>query len=81
MNNEENTEAALAGQVMSAWLPVGLIRKLVFFTLLFFAAIGVATDFQWYHFLLIMFATIMSPRVVGEIAYFLGKLSAVGKNK
>jgi hypothetical protein len=81
MNTDENIESALAGQVMSAWLPIGLIRKLVFFTLLLFSAIGIATESHWYHFLLIMIAAIMSPRLVGEIAYFFGKLSSVGKNK
>ena len=80
MNNEDNTDAALAGQVMSSWLPVGLVRKVIFFTLIFFAVIGIAKDSHWYHFLYIMIAAIMSPRVVGELAYFIGKLSSVGKN-
>jgi hypothetical protein len=81
MNDEDNVQASLAGQILSSWLPVGLIRKLLFFMLLILAAIGIATGPQLYHFLFIMIASIMSPRVVGVISFYLGRFVAIISNK
>jgi hypothetical protein len=81
MKNDDDIQAALAGQLLSSWLPIGVIRKLIFLTLLIFAVIGIATEPQWYHFLSILIALIFSPRVVGEITYALGKIIAMFSNK
>lgn len=75
MNEEnKNMEAALAGQVLSVWMPVGLLRKLIFCVLIFFGALGVLTTNEWYHWAMLIFATTMSPRLVGEVAFALGRV-------
>ncbi|PUE35525.1 hypothetical protein [Limnohabitans sp. Hippo4] len=77
--NEENekVKAALAGQILSVWMPVGLLRKLVFWILIFFGAYGVFTNQEWYHWIMLIFAATMSPRLVGEVAFALGRVVAL----
>lgn len=76
--NEDSNEinAAIAGQLLSSWLPSGLLRKFIFFTVIIVAMYEfIFANGKWYGFFLILIACIMSPRVVGGIAYFLGKIS------
>ncbi len=78
MNEEkENIDAALAGQVLSVWMPVGLLRKVIFCALIFFAVLGVIQANEWYHWAMLIFAATMSPRLVGELAYGLGRLMSL----
>lgn len=75
MNEEkEKIDAALAGQLLSVWMPYGLFRKVIFCVLIFFGAIGIITSNYWYHWATLIYAATMSPRLVGELAYKLGRL-------
>ena len=82
MNEEnKNIEAALAGQVLSVWMPVGLLRKLIFCVLIFFGTLGVLTVNEWYHWAMLIFAATMSPRLMGELFFAAGKLAALLSKK
>jgi hypothetical protein len=82
MNEEDkNTGAALAGQVLSVWVPVGLLRKLIFCVLIFFGTLGVLTANEWYHWAMLIFASTMSPRLMGEVAFTLGRVVALFSKK
>jgi hypothetical protein len=79
MDNEKNLDAAFAGNSLSSWLPIGFARKIIFLLLLIATFLGLFLEPQWYQLVLLLIAAIMSPRVVGEVAYFIGKLLAVVK--
>lgn len=68
-------QTQLSGQLMSPWLPYGFVRKIL---MLVFVFLGVSGLFEGnaYFVLLLIFAVLFSPRVVGSLAYGLGKLSA-----
>lgn len=70
----ERTASMLAGYQMSFWLPTTLGRKVLMFL---FLAIGVIGVFQWSPWLglFILLGCSFSPRIVGEILFFIGKLS------
>lgn len=73
-SNEIN--AAIAGQLLSSWLPSGSLRKIIFFAAIVVAVYEfIFSNGKWYGFIFIFIACIMSPRVVGSVAYFLGKIS------
>ncbi len=73
-SNEINS--AIAGQLLSSWLPFGPLRKFIFFAVIIVAVCELTFGKgEWYGFLLIFIACIMSPRVIGGIAYFVGKIS------
>ena len=71
---KENLDATLAGQVMSVWMPIGLLRRVIFFMLIFFGIIGLLETSEWYHWAMLIFAATMSPRLVGEASYAVGRL-------
>jgi len=70
----ERTASMLAGYQMSFWLPTTLIRKVLMFL---FLAVGVIGAFQWSPWLglFILLSFSFSPRIVGEVLSFIGKLS------
>jgi len=70
----ERTASMLAGYQMSFWLPTTLIRKVLMFL---FLAVGVIGAFQWSPWLglFILLSCSFSPRIVGEVLSFAGKLS------
>lgn len=70
----ERTESMLAGYQMSFWLPTTMIRKVL---MALFLAVGVIGAFQWnpWFGLFILLSCSFSPRIVGEVLYFIGKLS------
>ena len=77
MNEDENEiNAAIAGQLLSSWLPSGLLRRCIFLAAIAVGFYGIIFDGgAWYGFLFILIACVMSPRIVGWIAYFSGKIS------
>ena len=82
MNEENrNIEAALAGQVLSVWMPVGFWRKVIFCVLIFFGMLGVIKTTEWYHWAMLFFAATMSPRLMGELAFAVGRLAALLSKK
>ncbi len=78
---KENLDAALAGQVMSVWMPIGLLRRVIFFFLILFGTIGILETSEWYHWAMLIFAATMSPRLVGEASYAVGRLMAIFSKK
>jgi hypothetical protein len=77
MNDEnKNIESSLAGQVLSVWMPIGFWRKLIFILLVFFGALGVIKSAEWYHWAMLVFAATMSPRLMGEVIFTVGRLAA-----
>jgi hypothetical protein len=78
---KENLDAALAGQVMSVWMPIGFLRRVIFFVLIFFGTMGILKTSEWYHWAMLIFAATMSPRLVGEALYAVGRLSALLSKK
>jgi hypothetical protein len=70
----ERTASMLAGYQMSFWLPTTLGRKVL---MVFFLAIGVIGVFQWSSWFgfFILLACSFSPRIVGEVLSFIGKIS------
>ena len=82
MNEENrNIEAALAGQVLSVWMPVGFWRKVIFCLLICFGALGILTSNEWYHWAMLVFAATMSPRLIGELAMATGRLAGLLSKK
>ena len=74
---QERIDAAIAGQILSSWLPIGDLRKVIFCILVLFGLLGLIKDEQWYHYVMLIFAATMSPRVMGEAAYYNGKLAGI----
>ena len=70
----EKTAAMLAGYQMFFWLPTTFLRKALMFL---FLIIGIIGTFWWspWCVLLILFGCSFSPRVVGEVSYFIGRIS------
>jgi hypothetical protein len=70
----ERGAAMLAGYMMRDWLPPTLWRKVLMFLAL---AVGVIGGYQWSPWLglFMLLGCSCSPRVVGEVANFIGKLS------
>ena len=66
--------AATAGYQLREWLPVGILRKFLARLCVALGALGLLVGNYW---LLIFFliAGTFSPRLVGECAYFLGRVS------
>ncbi len=82
MNKEnQNIEVALAGQSLSVWVPVGFWRRVIFCLLIFFGVIGVITSSEWYYWAMLLFASAMSPRVIGELAFALGRVVSLSSKQ
>lgn len=79
-NDEREIDSAIAGQLLSSWLPIGILRKIIFSLFLIVCVINVTYGdiFLALIFLFLMF--LMSPRVVGEVSYLIGKLKGSLKN-
>jgi hypothetical protein len=72
--DQESVNAAIAGQVMSKWVPYGDLRRLIFFVFIVLFFYGVIKGDN----ALLLCAIpiiLMSPRAVGEILYFAGRVS------
>ena len=68
-------KAQMAGYLLSPWLPHGAIRKIIMIIIALFALIGGVKFGQKLFFLLLILLPIFSPRIVGEVSLFIGKLS------
>ena len=72
-------EAMLAGYQLSFWLPGGW-RNIIMLLIVVFAVLG-GVLVHWYWGFLLLLATIFSPRLMGEVAFFLGSLSGGPKSR
>ena len=70
----EKTAAMLAGYQMSFWLPTTLGRKVLMFLFLALGVFGVFLWSPWFA-LFILLGCSFSPRLVGEVSIFIGKLN------
>ncbi len=64
----------ISGYVLSKWLPNGVGRKIIMLALLLLGIYGLFFGSHWF---LISWAIIpiFSPRIVGEVATFFGRIS------
>jgi hypothetical protein len=74
MDKEEELKTALAGQVLSSWLPYGSGRKIVFFIFIVIGTYGLLGYGSGYLTIAYLGACFMSPRLVGEVAYRLVRI-------
>ncbi len=70
----ERTLPMLAGYLMHFWLPKGLVRKVFMFLFLVIGVVGAFQLSPWFG-LLVFLGCSFSPRISGEVLYFIGKLS------
>jgi hypothetical protein len=72
--NAERTIAEASGFLLSFWLPVGWGRRIIMLVLIFVGFYGLFIGktilvISW------AIAVLFSPRIVGEVAYFFGRLT------
>lgn len=71
----EALQAQLSGALLSPWLPFGWGRRSIMMVLFLVGAIGLAQGNDYFLFAW-LFLLFFSPRVVGEVAYALGRFMA-----
>jgi hypothetical protein len=77
MSDQKDIDAAIAGQILSSWLPVGVVRRVVFSALGIWGLFGFfGGSSEWYHYAVFFAAALMSPRCVGWLAFIMGKISS-----
>ena len=72
---DKNLNSAISGQLLSSWLPYGAIRRLIFAFLLLLAVSNFINNDNFYGFIFVFLASFMSPRIVGEVLYFFGRIA------
>ena len=70
----EMHQARLAGVLLRPWLPFDWGRRLIMIGILAFDVYGLVVE-NYQVFLWWLLLPCFSPRIVGEVSYFLGKLS------
>ena len=68
----------LAGYSLSFWLPGGW-RNIIMLVIVLLAVLG-GVLVNWYWWFLLLLATIFSPRLMGELMFFLGSLGGGSKS-
>ena len=76
--DQESVNTALAGQIMSKWVPYGDLRRLIFFAFIVLFLYGLITGDNALLFCVIPIA-LMSPRIVGTLAYTAGRIASFFK--
>jgi hypothetical protein len=71
----ETLQVQLSGALLNPWLPFGWGRRSVMFVLFLVGAIGLAQGNTYFLFAW-LFLLFFSPRLVGEVAYALGRFMA-----
>ena len=75
--DKKDFDSAMAGRIMSSWLPYGVFRKVIFLVL-FVSSLGRFFEGEWIGgVLLLILCLFMSPRVVGECFYFMGRMASI----
>jgi len=70
----ENTASMLGGYQMSFWLPPTIVGKVLMFLFLVIGVVGAFQLSPWFG-LFVFLGCPFSPRIVGEVLFFVGKLS------
>ena len=65
-------DSAISGQLMSNWLPIGIVRKFLMFIFIALGTVELAT-FDAMAIVYFLIAMLFSPRVVGEVLYAFGR--------
>ena len=74
MNKEKHISDQLAGRLASSWLPVGLTRKIILIVFLILAFKYFIQSDYLIALIMLILASLFSPRAVGEIVNFVGKI-------
>jgi len=69
----EEVQAKIAGALMRSWLPSGWVRKVLMLIIFLIMLFGLFNG-QYFYLLLIFLLAIFSPRVIAEVAMFIGRL-------
>ncbi len=65
--------AKMSGNIMSSWLPHGVRRKVAMLVITVSSLVGgMVYDLRWLYLLFLL--PLFSPRIVGELTVFFGKL-------
>ena len=70
----QSVQAQLSGLLLSVWLPFGWGQRMAMFALLLIGLYGLSEG-SYYLLLAWVGMAIFSPRLVGEISFFLGRIS------
>lgn len=75
IQQDQQLDAAISGQLMSSWAPHGNGRKVIMFI---FLVLGFYNLFNgsWICLLFFFLVAIMSPRIIGECAFAMGRLAS-----
>ncbi len=76
IEQDEKILDAMSGYIMSSWTPYGTGRKFIMFLLIIFGIISLANG-SYFSLLFFFIAAWMSPRIVAECAYALGRLTSI----
>jgi hypothetical protein len=74
-NANPGIKSQMAGYLLSSWLPRDTKRKVIMLIIVLTALIGGFIYGQKLFYLVLLILPFFSPRVVGEIALFLGRIS------
>lgn len=70
----EDLRAQIAGSLASSWLPVRATRKFILFIFLIFAFKYFMQSDYLLTFLMLVVASLFSPRAMGELVHFTGRI-------
>lgn len=68
-------KAQMAGYLLSPWLPHGATRKILMIIIALVGLVGGGVYGQKLFFLLLLILPFFSPRIIGEVARFIGMIS------
>jgi len=72
-NKFNELNAQLAGAMLSSWLPADWIRRILMVIIFLVGFYGIF-EISSYFLILLILSLLFSPRIVGEIAIFMGKI-------
>jgi len=68
-------KALMTGYLLNPWLPHGATRKILMVAIALVGLVGGVVYGQKFFFLLLLILPFFSPRIVGEVAMFIGRIS------
>ena len=72
----ENDRAGLSGALLSIWFPMSNLRRFIMLCLFFIGVFGIYSEDK--NFMIsFIFIIFFSPRIMGEIAFLLGRISRI----
>lgn len=76
-HGSEELDYQIAGHLASYWLPRGTARKVILFVFLILALKYFLRDDYLLVLLMLLLASFFSPRMVGELVNFVGKVARI----